>query len=143
MATVKPSGSVYRDRKPVVSVRLGEDYIQNARGNPYCITPVLSSDPNLVAAVKDAVGSDKVRIKDRYSGLPLMPWNSNPSGREMNVDELLGIMHEEGWPGYDAFLEGVQVFRGTGRFGREVFAVCPITTGFELGGVEVYPVKQT
>jgi hypothetical protein len=143
IATLKPFGSFYRSKKPILSARMRKAYIEEAKSNPYCISPVLSSDPILVERVTKAIGSDNVRIKQRYSRTLIMPWDGDPSGQEMSVEELLGTIGEEGWPGYDASLNGVKVFKGTGRFGKEVFAVCPTTarTKFELGGVEVYPVK--
>lgn len=141
VATFNTSGSVYRGR-PVLEARLDKNIIQKCRNEKHCIMPDLSSDPRLVEAVKNAIGSGRVSIKKSYDTIS-MPWDSDHSGENLTVESLLGKMHEEGWPGYDAFLEGVKVYKGTGRFGRPVYAICPITTGFPLGGAEVYRARST
>lgn len=138
IATMIPSGSVYKNQKPLVSVEMKENLVGK--------TIDLSSKEELVKKVESAIGSKNVVINKIYGNRLLMPWNADFSGKTIEVRDLLKSMHEEGWPGYDTDLNIIQVFKGTGRFGKTRYMVSLTKEAFETGyphsGVEVYPVKN-
>ncbi len=127
--------TLYGNRSLVAVAQLDTKYLEECREAKGCPDPKLNN-PVIVASVRRAVGSDRVRVKgERKVDGKSVRIDANV----MSVEELLSNIGTFGWPGYDAFLEGVEVYRGRTIFGRRVYEIRPAAKGIRFGGIEVYP----
>ena len=64
-------------------------------------SPVLEVDPRvissdeLVETIHESIGSYKIRIKKKHSIACIFPWDSQPSSKELNIEEALDYLYQE------------------------------------------------
>ena len=97
--------------------------------------------PNVLYTARAILGDSVVMrrvVKTVY-----MPWDNFPLGETMPTSKILGHIGEEGYPGFDAPIRGIDIWRGTGRWGRPVYAIVPDCGKYiNAGYIEVSPCEK-
>ncbi len=97
--------------------------------------------PNVLYTARAVLGDNVVMrrvLKPCY-----MPWDDFPLGWTMPTREVLGLIGEDGYPGFDAHIKGISIWRRAGRWGRPVYAILPdCGDDVDTGYIEVSPSKK-